>query len=44
MLKIETTGGETRLAGFREDAFSGRATDSAFVNRIVHNRFWDENA
>lgn len=44
MLTVETTGRETKLADFRGDAFWGRAADRALANRIVHRRFWHENA
>ena len=40
----ERGGCEAKLAGFREDAFEQRDIERALANRIVHNRFWHEDA
>jgi hypothetical protein len=42
--RLERNGCEPELAGFREHAFGQNAVDGPLVNRIVHNRFWHENA
>ncbi len=42
--RLERGGCEAKLAGFREDAFGQNAVVGWLANRIVHNRFWHENA
>ena len=42
--RLERSGCEAKLAGFREDAFGQSAITRPLANRIVHNRFWHENA